>query len=129
MSDFPPAVLRALKKRSRGICEGCGLAEATEAHHRQYRSRGGPETLANALHLCGRGNMSGCHGKAHTADGEALGWSIRTGFDPLEVPVRTMDGFSEMWCRLTDELDELVPMNQYDAIEYLTVIGARKAVA
>lgn len=127
MSEFPPAVIRDLKKRSRGICEGCGGAKATQAHHRQYRSRGGPDTLSNALHLCGSGNHTGCHGIAHTAKGEALGWSIRSGFDPLEIPALLIVDFTEVW-RTLDDAGDHADVNPIDAIEHLTLIGARKVV-
>jgi hypothetical protein len=126
MSGFSPAVLSGLKKRSRGICEGCGLAKATEAHHRQYRSRGGSDDLSNALHLCGWGNHTGCHGVAHTAEGESRGWSIRSGYIPADVPARIVVGFTETWVHLTE--DDVEPMNPNDAIEYLTLIGAIRAV-
>lgn len=125
MSDFSEATIRALKARSRGICEGCGLAKAAQAHHRKYRSRGGLSDLANALHLCGSGNHTGCHGTAHTAKGEALGWSIRSGFDPLVVPVLLVVDFVELWFTLVNE-GTPAPVHELDAIEYLTLIHARK---
>ncbi|HEY2644062.1 MAG TPA: hypothetical protein VGI56_09960 [Galbitalea sp.] len=125
MSEFPASVIRDLKKRSRGLCEGCGVSQATQAHHRQYRSRGGSDLLSNALHLCGSGNHTGCHGIAHTAAGEALGWSIRSGFDPEEVPV--FHKFGGTWTR-QPEGSEPVPINQYDAREYMVSIHAIKAV-
>jgi len=126
VSGFTPATVREMKGRSRGICEGCGLAAATEAHHRQYRSRGGSDRVENALHLCGSGNHTGCHGIAHSAEGEARGWSVRSGHDPLTVPVRIVLGFAEVWVRFTADGDrELV--NEFDAIEQLVLIGARKA--
>jgi hypothetical protein len=125
---FSPAVLKALKKRSGGICEGCGVSKATEAHHRQYRSRGGSDDLNNALHLCGSGNHTGCHGIAHTADGEARGWSVRSGFDPAEVPARIVAGFSQVWVRF--EFAEFPTlMNPNDAVEYMALIGAVKRVS
>jgi hypothetical protein len=122
MSGFSPAVLRALKIRSGGICEGCGEHAATEAHHIQYRSRGGSETLENALHLCGWGNHTGCHGVAHSGRaGEAKGWSVRTGFKPGVVPVLLFTG----WARLSSE-PGVPPLKMItsDAVEYMTLIGA-----
>lgn len=80
-------------ERSHGVCEGCGIRPATDMHHRLYRSRGGPTTVANLLHLCGGeggmsgGNHSGCHGKAHTLLGEQLGWSVLSTNDPAIIPV------------------------------------------
>ncbi|SFN66740.1 HNH endonuclease [Mycetocola miduiensis] len=124
MSGFSPATIKALKKRSRGLCEGCGLEPATEAHHAQYKSRGGPDTLGNALHLCGWGNHTGCHGIAHSgARGESLGWAIRSGHNPLLVP--KFRRFDSKWWRYDDE-GGAVQVSATDAIEYLTMIGAMK---
>jgi hypothetical protein len=84
--DIPPAIRAALLERSGGLCEGCGLHPATEAHHRLYRSRGGKHTLANLVHLCGLGNHTGCHGLAHSGKaGEDFGWALRSGSDPAAV--------------------------------------------
>jgi hypothetical protein len=122
-SDFTAAVLRDIKKRSQGLCEGCGLNPATEAHHRQYKSRGGKGTLSNALHLCGWGNHTGCHGIAHTPIGEQMGWSVRSGHDPAIVPVfRKFDG---TWWR-NHEGAEPEQLNPIDAVEYMQLIGAIK---
>jgi len=84
---IPASVRRAVEMRSGGVCEGCGMRPATEKHHRLFRSRGGPHTISNLLDLCGWGNHTGCHGVAHTRVGEERGWSIRSGGDPLLVPV------------------------------------------
>lgn len=90
-SAWPMSVREAAWRRCGGICEWCGLHPATQLHHRLYRSRGGPDILVNAGALCGSGNMSGCHGRAHTREGEAAGWSIRTGSDPASVQVLYRD--------------------------------------
>lgn len=123
MSGFSPTTMKALKARSGGVCEGCGKAAATEAHHRQYRSRGGNDRLSNALHLCGSGNHSGCHGQAHTAIGEQRGWSVRSGHDPAIVPV--WHSFDETWWRNHEDA-EPEKLNPIDAMEYLELIGAIK---
>ncbi|MEA9983674.1 hypothetical protein [Subtercola sp. RTI3] len=62
---------------------------ATEMHHRLYRGRqGSTHNVENLLHLCGWGNHTGCHGTAHSgAEGELLGWAIRSGGDPAETQV------------------------------------------
>jgi hypothetical protein len=126
MSGFPASELALMTKRSRGICEGCGLVKATEAHHRQYRSRGGPDVAENGLHLCGWGNHTGCHGIAHTAEGEARGWSIRSGYNPVEVPARIILEGRQVYVRFTaDGGREVIP--DADAIEYLELIHARRA--
>lgn len=75
-----------MRARAGGRCEGCGKADRVEAHHRLYRSRGGDGGAANGLLLCGSGNTSGCHGKAHSAD-EGLGFSVPRGSSPADVPV------------------------------------------
>jgi hypothetical protein len=92
-----PAEARAARKhvraRSGDICEGCGIRRATDMHHRLYKSRGGTDTIDNLIHLCGGesglpgGNHSGCHGLAHTITGERVGWSVKSGNDPAEIPV------------------------------------------
>jgi hypothetical protein len=123
MSGFGAPTLAALKKRSRGICEACGLAEATEAHHRQYRSRGGPDTLSNALHLCGWGNHTGCHGKAHTGAGEARGWSVRSGWKPLEIPALIVVDFRQVWVRFDNDGGHK-PLHPITAREQMVLIGA-----
>lgn len=79
--SFPERVRRQVAERSGGLCEGCGVREATEMHHRQYKSRGGKDTVDNALHLCGFGNhaSAGCHGEAHTNPERTLhGWSVNS---------------------------------------------------
>lgn len=97
-SDFPASVVRAIKLRSRGICEGCGVAQARERHHRQYRSRSGPNTVENGLDLCGIGNSDGCHGVAHSGlEGERRGWAIRSGHNPADVPALLVIGFVRVW--------------------------------
>ena len=79
LKSIPQASREAVAKRSKGVCEGCGLAPAVEVHHRRYRSRGGGHEVSNLLHLCGSGNHTGCHGTAHSLQGEMWGWSIRSG--------------------------------------------------
>ncbi len=51
---MPPEIAEAVIRRSRGMCEipYCGR-NGHELHHRQLRSRGGPDTEANIIHLCG----------------------------------------------------------------------------
>lgn len=86
-SDFSPLALRIMRARSGGACEGCGRAGVRlEAHHRQFRSRGGLGGAANGMCLCGFGNTSGCHGAAHSAD-PPRGWAIESGSSPEHVPV------------------------------------------
>lgn len=86
-SDFSALALRIMKARSAGRCEGCGRPDLRlEAHHVQYRSRGGAGTAGNGLLLCGSGNHSGCHGLAHSAEGEVRGWAVRSHDEPSQVP-------------------------------------------
>jgi len=81
------AAYELVQRRSGGRCEGCGRKPATEMHHRLYRSQGGPDDVQNLLHLCGRGNTSGCHGIAHTGPGREAGWSVNAWATFAEVPV------------------------------------------
>lgn len=69
--------------RSFGLCERCGVRQATQMHHRLYRSHGGDERVTNLLHLCML-----CHQAAHqNTDRYTHGWSVRSGFDPALTPV------------------------------------------
>jgi len=123
-ADFSAKVLRELKERSGGICEGCGINLASEAHHRQYKSRGGSGLLSNALHLCGFGNAEGCHGDAHNLIGEQRGWSVRSGLDPALVPVFHL--FDRTWTR-NHEGEDPELLNPIDAVEYMLLVGAIKS--
>jgi hypothetical protein len=79
-------IYAAVGRRSRGVCELCGTAPATNFHHRQMRSQGGDTTYENIVHLCGFGNTSGCHGRAHNdPDRYINGWLVRSGLDPATV--------------------------------------------
>lgn len=100
MTGFSKKTRSMILARCEGFCEGCGLVtHRLELHHRQYRSRGGSDKPSNGIALCGWGNHTGCHGRAHTKAGEDLGWSVRSGFDPRMEPVKLFDG-REWW--LTD---------------------------
>ena len=80
--EFTAKAKQLIRERSGSMCEGCAKVRASHFHHRLYKSRLGRGNVANGLHLC-----VGCHGLAHTLFGEQQGWSIRSGFDPLKVPV------------------------------------------
>lgn len=103
--SFPTKVRALVAERSGGVCEGCGNARAVEVHHRQYLSRGGRNTVENALHVCtggAAGNIAGCHGLAHAGYvGESLGWAVRSRIDPLTVPVFRKNDRS--WWVLADD--------------------------
>ena len=128
MSAIPAKNRAIVATRSGGVCEGCGLRRATDVHHRQYRSRGGTHAVSNLLALCGGagglpgGNHTGCHGVAHSGHkGEALGWAIRSNYDPLLVPkFRTFDA---TWWRFDNDGGK-EQINPIDAKEYLELIGA-----
>lgn len=89
-----------LADRSHGVCEICGIAAATNWHHRKNRSQGGGDELSNAMHLCGSGT-TGCHGyvTGNPAESYRCGWSVRSGHLPLETPVLRR----REWCLFTDD--------------------------
>ncbi|MGG7510873.1 HNH endonuclease [Plantibacter sp. YIM 135249] len=98
------AAYDAVATRSGGVCEGCGRRRATEMHHRRYRSQGGRDEVTNLLHLCGRGNASGCHGIAHTGPGREAGFSVHSLATPAEVPVNyRLAGLALLTDDVTDE--------------------------
>jgi hypothetical protein len=80
---------RIVRERSGGICEVCGIAYATNFHDRKNRSQGGKREPANGLDVCGSGT-TGCHGfiTGHPKLSYENGWSVRSGGNPAEVPVR-----------------------------------------
>lgn len=86
-TPIPTKTRRLVEERSGSLCEGCGEREATELHHRKYRSRGGGHEVSNLIHLCGWGNHTGCHGTAHSAEGHELGWSVNSWDDPAHKAV------------------------------------------
>jgi hypothetical protein len=96
-----PWVRAAVKFRANGRCEWCGIGiDRPEIHHRLFRSRGGGHGPENLVALCGWGNTTGCHGRAHTdaAAAEAAGMSIPGGGDPFLVPIASvMFGGLTMW--------------------------------
>jgi hypothetical protein len=93
-TPVPAKTRRIVEERCGGICEGCGQREATELHHRKYRSRGGGHEITNLIFLCGWGNHTGCHGTAHSAEGHELGWSVNSWADPALTPVLWRGGMS-----------------------------------
>ncbi|MCW4458163.1 HNH endonuclease [Microbacterium sp. MPKO10] len=83
---IPKRVRAIVLERSEGQCERCFSAGPLELHHRKFRSRGGKHTVENLVALCGWGNHTGCHGKAH-ANGDG-GWSVHSWDNELYIPVR-----------------------------------------
>lgn len=77
-----------LWKRCGGRCERCNRAleyDTFEAHHRQFRSRGGLDRIENLVALDGD-----CHRWAHASASEALpaGFAVLRTEDPRMVPLR-----------------------------------------
>lgn len=82
--------------RARYLCEVCETQAAMNVHHRKPRRMGGTRdprinSPANLLALCGSGT-TGCHGhiESHRAESYRLGWLVRWGEDPLEVPFQAI---------------------------------------
>lgn len=86
MSAIPTAVRNTVLDRANGLCEGCGAATNLELHHRKFRSRGGQHSASNIIALCGWGNHTGCHGKAHSAN-PPEGWAVHSWDHPAIEPV------------------------------------------
>lgn len=88
MTAIPRIVRAAVMARADGKCEICGIGARLEVHHRLARSHGGKHEVENLLALCGWGNHTGCHGKAHSDSLRYVhGWAVRTGYDPGAVLV------------------------------------------
>ncbi|SEN88651.1 HNH endonuclease [Nonomuraea pusilla] len=87
----PSPKLRALVEARDKTCVRCGRQvprDEDSIHHRVPRGRGGENTAENLLLLCGSGT-TGCHGwvESNRAEAYKLGYLVKTGFDPLDVPV------------------------------------------
>ena len=65
------ALYESVTRRSRGICELCRDAPASEFHHRRMRSAGGLDIFDNLIHLC-----RACHHDTVHANPD---WSYRHG--------------------------------------------------
>ena len=89
---FPARVVRLLEQRSDGACEGCGRwGVPLEKHHRKFKSRGGEHTVENGVMLCGWGNHTGCHGRAHSAN-PPEGWAVHRWENPADLPFTDLNG-------------------------------------
>lgn len=87
-------------ERSSGCCEACGRPlqpKHFEAHHRQFRSRFGPDDVWNLLVLCHPLDQAGCgwHDRIHNNPvlGRQRGWAIsRYADDPHLIPADLFGG-------------------------------------
>lgn len=81
------ACRKIVRERSREVCEVCGRAPATNMHHRKKAGR--KWTPSNVLHVCGMGNVSGCHGRIESFPDPAKeqGWWLLPIQDPAHSRV------------------------------------------
>lgn len=86
-------MLEIVRGRSMGVCEICGIARATNFHHRRPGGMGGSrqphqQSAANLLHVDGSGT-TGCHGMIESNRTTAYdnGWLVHRRDDPTTVPV------------------------------------------
>lgn len=103
MHDLRPA----LAQRCQGECERCGrpLARAAwgvvfDAHHRQRRSQGGPDSLSNTVavhHLCHVLNPESLH--QSVAQAAADGFIVHADDIPATVPLL----YKGRWSWLDDD--------------------------
>ena len=117
---YKPLMGKPSLSNANGTCCWCGSPGATNRHHIVKRSAGrwvkdGREVSKPTVLLCGNGNASGCHGKAHRgllhfrwndgakANKEPLHWYDGGHWEGLEVdePVKYQDALGmEGWRRL-----------------------------
>lgn len=84
MTGDPMAASRpVVARRSRGVCERCGAARATDKHHRKLR-RHGDHAPANLVDLC-----RDCHAWAHNhpALARAEGFIVSSWENPRRMPI------------------------------------------
>lgn len=82
-----------------------GLWPGYACHHRMLRTLADPQwrhSPVNLVMLCGQDNSVGCHGWVHSHPRQAheLGYYLRQGDDPIEVPLTDWRG--DQWL-LTDD--------------------------
>ncbi|MEE6280181.1 HNH endonuclease [Georgenia sp. MJ170] len=83
---------REVGQRAGWRCDACGRPvpeEVGQAHHRKLRSRGGGDSLANLMWVCGA-----CHGWIHgnPALATTAGWMVPSWGDPGGFSVKRYDG-------------------------------------
>lgn len=106
---FHPSVRALITRRDDGMCCLCGRP-ATNIHHRTPRGAGGSKARlwvdqpANALSLCGQGNVSGCHGwiESHRAEAVERGWIVPRNRLVLPAEVPYYSPFVRSWFLLDD---------------------------
>lgn len=109
-------------------CAVCGRYPA-ERHHVVFRSQGGGD--GPTIPLCGHGNTSGCHGKAHgrllhfrwvadVTDDDGLGhWE----YLEADAPIRPSDALrSDGWMELGHQSRSTHPSRQ-ERLEWLREIA------
>jgi hypothetical protein len=122
VADWPEEKAKAaIRERSGGICEITGTV-AGDASHRMASGRGGPWNPVNLIHMS-RAAHALCHGfptRAHE-----LGWFVRTGADPREVPVWLLTPYPGWWL-LVDADDGgphlLFPLDEDDLADRFGVL-------
>lgn len=110
VSPEEKAAKKAVKKRSGGLCEACGEAEAIHWHHRINEGQGGEWAAANGMHVC-----LSCHTWIgdFPASAGVLGWHLepwrdRDGLltsDPAKEPLR----YRGEWVLLSDDGGPPIP--------------------
>lgn len=94
----------AVRERSTGRCEVCWLQRATNMHHRQLKSRGGPWSFSNVIDLCGSGT-TGCHGTIthEPAWAQQYGYELGSHETPELAPVLLWTPQGRAWWILTPD--------------------------
>lgn len=88
---------KATKARSGGVCEAgtpwC-VGKATNVHHRAGRGFYGCHHPDLLLHVCGNGNVDGCHGfiEQNAPVAYAMGWRLPWGTRAGDVPAAWLPG-------------------------------------
>lgn len=101
----PSRVLRAaVLERDRHCCQRCGrsiLGRAYSLQHRLPRGRGGGNSLANLVTLCGSATSPGCHAAVESYRTSAIrdGFLVPTSIDPADWPVHR---YLSSWAQPSD---------------------------
>ena len=98
------AVRQIVHDRSLRTCEVCGVARATEVHHRLPRGRSGDNSIhqaGNLLDLCYECHHVRIH--EHPEVARANGWLLSPGDDPAGVPALLATPYGQGMFLLDDE--------------------------
>lgn len=108
----------------RDAWSGRAIGAGRNLHHRQLRSRGGENAIANLITLSGSGT-TGTHGQVHANPEIATryGFMVRTGLDPERVPIRLADRYGVRAWHLLNSGGSTTLLAPGDVLQTMRALG------